>query len=322
MTRTFDDKPAVFEQTPLLFSITGPSGTGKTYSGLRVATGIQRVNGGDIYGIDTEARRMLQYANDFKFRHIDFRAPFSPLDYLDAIEHCVARGAKTIVIDSLSHAHEGVGGILEWHEREMGGDFRKQMIAWAKPKAAHRKLIARVIQLGISLVSCFRAKDKIKPVKGGEPIHLGWSIIGAPEWIFEQTAACLLMPGACGVPTWSPVESGEKACVKLPGQFRRVFGEPRQLDEEMGEAMAKWAAGGVARSPVDILLDAYATCDADAFPSVEEDRKKLWPSLKGNVTAQSRLKEASAAATQRLKEERDYLEAHGASEGELEKAAG
>ena len=310
MSRTFDDKPAVFEQTPLLFSITGPSGTGKTFSGLRLASGIQRVNGGDVFMIDTEARRALQYANDFKFRHLDFRAPFSPLDYLDAIKHCVNRGAKTIVIDSLSHAHEGVGGLLEWHEREMGGDFRKQMIAWAKPKAAHRKLIAEILQLGISLVSCFRAKDKIKPVKGGEPIHLGWSIIGAPEWIFEQTAACLLLPGANGKPTWDPTEIGEKACVKLPGQFRAIFGAPKQLDEDTGEAMAKWAAGGIARSPVDKLLDAYATCDAARFAELEDERSKLWGSLKGKTADQARLKAAKDEAAQRLKDEADYLAAN------------
>lgn len=312
MTRTFDDRPAVFEKTPLLFGITGPSGTGKTYSALRIATGIQRVNGGEIFVIDTEARRSLQYAREFKFRYVGFGAPFSPLDYLTAIEHCVSRGAKVIVIDSMSHEHEGPGGVLEWHEKEMHGKESRNQIAWAKPKAARRRMINTILQLGVSLVFCFRAKDKIKPVPGGEPKHLGWSLIGAEELLFEQTAAALLLPGANGIPTWNPAQSGEKAAVKVPGQFRDLFATPRQLDEDHGEAMAKWAAGGADRSPVDALIDRYLICDEATLPALEAERERLWPALKGKGSEQSRLKAAKEDAVQRLKEESEYLAAaHG-----------
>ena len=38
----------------------------------------QRVCGGDIFVIDTEARRALHYADAFKFRHVPFGAPFDP----------------------------------------------------------------------------------------------------------------------------------------------------------------------------------------------------------------------------------------------------
>src|SRR5438128_3503645 len=103
MGRTFEDRPAVREATPLLVGLIGPSSSGKTFSALRLATGIQRVSGGEIFVIDTEARRALHYAEKFTFRHVPFGAPFGPLDYLTAIEHCIARGAKTIVVDSISH---------------------------------------------------------------------------------------------------------------------------------------------------------------------------------------------------------------------------
>ena len=80
---------------------------------------MQRVTGGDIFYIDTESRRALHYADTFKFRHVPFSAPFCPLDYLDAIEHCVSKGAGVVVVDSMSHEHEGHGGVLEWHGREV-----------------------------------------------------------------------------------------------------------------------------------------------------------------------------------------------------------
>src|SRR6266849_4599710 len=78
MARKFEDRPAVREATPLLIGLVGPSNSGKTFSALRLATGIQRVSGGDIWGIDTESRRMLHYADKFKFRHVPFGAPFGP----------------------------------------------------------------------------------------------------------------------------------------------------------------------------------------------------------------------------------------------------
>src|SRR5690348_3446471 len=111
--RSFQDTPAVRSAVPLLIGLTGPSGSGKTFSALRLAMGVQKVVGGDIFGIDTEAKRMLHYADKFKFRHIPFVAPFDPLSYLDALRHCQNKGAKTVIIDSTSHLHEGAGGTLE-----------------------------------------------------------------------------------------------------------------------------------------------------------------------------------------------------------------
>ena len=110
--RTFIDEPGNRNGgTPILIGLVGPSGSGKTYSALRLATGIQSVVGGDIFVIDTEARRSLHYADKFNFRFLQFDPPFGPLDYLAAIRHCVSKGAKTIVVDSMSHEHEGKGGV-------------------------------------------------------------------------------------------------------------------------------------------------------------------------------------------------------------------
>lgn len=322
MTRTFEDKIAVREQTPVFVGLVGPSGGGKTYSALRIASGIQSVTGGDIYGIDTEADRMKAYADNFKFRHVPFGAPFSPLDYLAAIDHCVAKGAKTIVIDSMSHEHEGPGGLLEMHEREMGGNFKKQMIAWAKPKAARRRLINAILQVKANFIFCFRAKEKMKIVQGKDPVPLGFMAIGGEEWIYEMTVATLLLPNANGVPLWQSDQPGERLTIKLPEQFRSVFASGEQLGESHGAAMAKWAAGGVARSPVDDLVSRYSKCDEIGFSTLESERKILWSTIKGKTDEQSRLKAAAQDAQDRLKEEREYLESHGANEGELEKAAG
>lgn len=234
----------------MLVSLTGPSSSGKTLSALRLAAGIQRVVGGDTFVVDTEAGRALHYADDFEFQHVPFGAPFNPLSYLAVIEHCVDHGAKTIVVDSMSHEHESEGGVLEMHaaecERLSGGDTRKvakvQMLAWAKPKGERRRLINRVTQLGVNVVLCFRAKQKLQMERGRDPVELGWMPIGGEEFIFDMSTSCLLRPGCNGVPDWNPDKPGEQEMLKLPRQFREVL-PGKQLSEDIGEAMATWAAG-------------------------------------------------------------------------------
>jgi energy-coupling factor transporter ATP-binding protein EcfA2 len=249
--RVFEDRPAVREKVPLLLGLVGPSGGGKTYSALRLASGIQRVSGGEIWCVDTEANRSKHYAERFKFRHVPFVAPFGPLDYLAAIEHCLKKGAGIIIVDSMSHEHEGPGGVLESHELEttrLAAEWKKerdkvQMTAWAKPKAERRRLINSVIQMPCHFLFCFRAKNKLKIEKGKEPIHMGYMPIAGEEFVFEMTMNTLLLPGANGVPTWHSDEIGERQMIKLPEQFKHLFAEEKPLSEDHGEALAKWAAG-------------------------------------------------------------------------------
>ncbi len=283
MPRTFDDKPATREKVPLLVGLMGPSGGGKTYSALRLATGIQRVSGGEIYVVDTEARRSLHYADKFKFRHVEFGAPFGSLDYLAAIEHCVKKGAGVVVVDSMSHEHEGPGGMLEAHQAEVdrlaGGTNAEQwkkdankMLAWGKPKADRRRLINTILQMNANFIFCFRAKEKIKlpskaekeAAKGrGERVdpvkQMGFMPIAGDEFIFEMTANCLLLPNAGGIPTWQSDEVGERMMIKKPEQFRQLFSAERPLDEQVGQGLAQWAVGDSAApddSECEVALEA------------------------------------------------------------------
>lgn len=253
--RTFEAKPAVRESVPVLVGLMGPSGGGKTVSALRLATGIQQITGGDIYGIDTEARRMLHHADAFKFKHIQFDPPFGSLDYLAALQQCVKQGAKVIIVDSMSHEHEGPGGMIDFQERELdrmaGNDYgkreRMKMLAWQKPKAARRELINGLLQLNANFIFCFRAKNTVKPVKINgktEIVPQGFMPIAGDEFVFEMTVNCLLLPGAKGVPTWSSENVGERMMIKEARQFAKIFQESKPLDESIGRQLAEWARGG------------------------------------------------------------------------------
>lgn len=251
MSRTFESKPAVRESVPLLVGLMGASGSGKTYSALRLATGIQTVTGGEIFYIDTESRRACHYADKFKFQHIDFKAPFGSLDYLEAIQYCVSKGAGVIVVDSMSHEHEGVGGYLMTHAAEIdrmaGNDYAKaervKFTAWIKPAQQRRALINGILQLNVNMIFCFRAKEKIKLETGKQPVALGWMPIAGEEFLFEQTTCALLYPGSKGVPTWTPDMPGEKVMFKLPEQFIGMMNDGKPMSEEHGHKLAEWAKG-------------------------------------------------------------------------------
>ncbi len=312
--RQFQDRPAVRTATPLLFGVAGPSGSGKTFSALRLATGMQRVTGGDIFLIDTESSRALHYAELFRFRHVPFDPPFSSDDYIAAIEHCVKQGGKIIVVDSMSHEHEGPGGLLEWHEAEIErlktlwktNDASKvQMTAWAKPKAARRKLIQAILQAQCNFVFCFRAKNKIKVQTGKgktQITQMGFMPIAGEEFVYELTAKALLLPGAGGVPTLQSDEPGEQMMVKVPEQFRGIFtgsaGKP--LDESIGEQMARWAAGeGDDENGADDLRQQYEKCTSQAdFDNLEKQRAAAWGSL--TAPGKKALKAASDTARIRI----------------------
>ena len=93
----------------LRLAITGPAGSGKTYGALLVAKGL----GGKTVLIDTENGSGDLYATEFEYDVGAITAPYSPQKYLEAIHSAEQAGYDIIIIDSLSHAWAGEGGLLE-----------------------------------------------------------------------------------------------------------------------------------------------------------------------------------------------------------------
>jgi hypothetical protein len=248
-------KPAVREACPLLIGLVGPSGSGKTLSALRLAAGMQKVRGGNIVVIDTEARRALHYADDYRFIHCEFNEPFGSKDYAEVIKAAAKESREGVVIvDSMSHEHEGMGGYLMFHDAEcqrLGhGDEKKaeaaQWRAWAKPAAARQLLINTILQIPSAFIFCFRAKEKSAMVKNQngkyDIVTLGWQAIAGDAFVYEQTVRCLLPAGSEGVADWT-AEGREHGVPKCPEALKPIMLNSRQLDERHGEELALWAAG-------------------------------------------------------------------------------
>lgn len=238
MAAPFDFKPAVRENVSLLIALAGASGSGKTYSALRLAKGL--APSGKIAFIDTEARRGLHYADQFDFIHADMRPPFRPENFLAAIKAAEKAGAEVIIIDSFSHEYDGEGGIMDW-AAEIEAAGTKSPGNWKVPKLAHKKLMNALLQLRASVIFCLRADEKIKIAKDdrGKTVieQLGWMPIAEKRFIFEMTASFTLTPTAPGIPQFDLPH-------KLQTQHRAMFPAGQTIGEQAGAALAAWARGG------------------------------------------------------------------------------
>src|SRR5690606_34635021 len=104
-------KKATKSQAKLRMAITGPSGSGKTYTALSVGTPLGR-----IAVIDTERGSASKYADLFDFDVLEL-TEYNPRNYIEAIRAACAGGYDVLIIDSLSHAWSGQGGVLELVDR-------------------------------------------------------------------------------------------------------------------------------------------------------------------------------------------------------------
>ncbi|WP_423806808.1 AAA family ATPase, partial [Phascolarctobacterium succinatutens] len=102
-------KKAERKKAFLKIAITGVSGSGKTYSALQLAQGL----GDKIAMIDTENGSGELYSNLCEYDVAPMAAPFTPEKYIDYIHEAEQAGYNVLIIDSLSHAWAGEGGVLD-----------------------------------------------------------------------------------------------------------------------------------------------------------------------------------------------------------------
>ena len=162
MTTQFNIKKAKREKIWTKVAIMGSSGSGKTYSALRLATGmleklrdLKMEQNGRILMINTEQKRGYYYANEFDYDVLDMDAPYSPESFVDAIRAGVDEEYPIIIVDSTSHEWEGAGGSLELHQRA-GGRYQD----WSKITPRHDRFITEIADSPVHIIATMRGKDQ------------------------------------------------------------------------------------------------------------------------------------------------------------------
>lgn len=280
-------RPAVRENVPLLIGLAGGTGSGKTLSALKLAKGLS----GDrpFAFIDTESGRAQAYAEDFRFDSGELSAPFTPDNYLAAIQSVDAlKKYPVIIVDSASHEYSGEGGVLDMQEDELtrmaGQDYAKReackMASWVKPKMAHKAFVTRLLQIRSHLILCFRAEPKteMKKEDGKWKVQPKQGLIGLDGWFpiceknlpYELTAYFLLLAERPGVPR----------PIKLMERHKQFFPLDKPITEEAGRLIGEWSRGGQKALTDDECKDLLIAIEtADSIEKLQQygERAKLAP---------------------------------------------
>lgn len=143
--------------------LSGPAGSGKTYSSLLIAYGLCH-DWSKIAIIDTENHSGELYVNtNYDGVHIGeynivlLEPPYEPERYIEAIKVCENAGMSVIIIDSLTHAWAGKGGLLEIQGKaaEKTGN---SWTAWRNVTPRHNELVESILQSSCHMICCIRAK--------------------------------------------------------------------------------------------------------------------------------------------------------------------
>ncbi len=136
--------------------IAGPAGSGKTYSALLIASGL----GNKIAMIDTEHGSGALYSDMLDYDILELHPPFEPKKYIEGIREAENTGYDIIIIDSLSHAWAGEGGLLDMKEKVVQSGKGNDWTAWRHVTPHHNKLVEAILQSRCHVIATSRSKMK------------------------------------------------------------------------------------------------------------------------------------------------------------------
>lgn len=228
-------KKAVREKVWLKVELSGTSGSGKTKSALRMATGIVNKCGGEgIAFISSEGSRSLYYADQYEYDILELN-DYSPEEYISAIDEAVGLGYKVIIIDSSSHEWQWLNDL---HSKMKGNSFTN----WAPLKARHKLFVNKILQCPAHVIVCARSKTEwVMEDKNGKqvPKKAGLGIEGDKQFDYEFTVALSIDQGT----HIASVDDGGKDNTGLFNQRYEV------LTENHGAMLYEWANSGEVPAP-------------------------------------------------------------------------
>jgi len=143
------------KQAKIRLGICGTAGAGKTYSSLLVAKGL----GKKILLVDTESGSGDLYASLVEYDVLPLDAPYTAEKYMKAIEMGENAGYDVIILDSISHAWAGQGGLLErqnYAAKRTGNSYT----AWAEITPIHQKFVEKMLGCKAHLIATMRSKPE------------------------------------------------------------------------------------------------------------------------------------------------------------------
>lgn len=268
MASQFKVKKAKREKIYVKFALISPSGGGKTYGSLRLATGmaneIKKETGKDakILFANTEQKRGYYYANEFDYDIVDIEAPYSPEKYVDLINFAVEDGYDILIIDSASHEWEGKGGCLDL-QQQAGGTYQ----AWSKVTPRHNKFINAIADSQIHIIATMRGKDQYEISKDerGKTSVQKFGVGAKQREGFEYEFTCTFL-----IDQKTNTAEAQKDNTHIFENEGAVL-----LTEAHGEKVIRWANSGEGYTPVVRKEDGLGDDIASIKKKIIEQCNKL-----------------------------------------------
>lgn len=227
-------KRARREKVWLKIMITGPSGSGKSYSALRLAKGLAEACGSDIAYIGTEGSRNLYYANEFCYDLMELSedgdrrsfTDFSPESYIHQIDEAVKAGYCVLLLDGISQEWQF---LVNLHNSMSGNSFQN----WGKVKPRHAAFMEKILTSPIHIICTARGKDAWVIEQNSEgkqiPKKVGIGSDTSKDVSYNMTVSFLLNQE-------NHTYEADKDNTHL---FDQVYG--KVLTEDDGRALYEWA---------------------------------------------------------------------------------
>lgn len=153
MTLAF--KPATREASYARIALSGPSGAGKTYTALTLATALSS----RVAVIDTERGSASKYVG-LNGWHFDTVQPdkYSPLSLVELLGAAAGGEYGAVVVDSLSHYWMGVDGMLEQADRRQKGG--NSFSGWKEVRPEERRMVDALVAFPGHVVVTMRSKQE------------------------------------------------------------------------------------------------------------------------------------------------------------------
>jgi hypothetical protein len=239
---------ATRQQVKLRMGLSGASGFGKTYSALLLAYGMTN-DWNKIAVIDTENNSASLYSDLGDYNVLALSAPFSPERYIEAIKTCESAGMDVIIIDSITHEWEGVGGCLQIVD-SLGGRFQD----WSKVTPRHQAFINAILQSSCHIITTVRRKqdyDMTKNEKGYVQVQkVGTKEVTRDGFEYELTINFEFL--------------NDKHMVRASKDRTSMFsGKPEfVITSETGRMILNWCNKGVESAKIEVAEQSLDLLDA------------------------------------------------------------
>lgn len=157
---------ATREKSKLRIALAGVSGGGKTLGALLLASGLTGGDFSKVCLIDTEHRRGELYANRSdlgigEFWYIELKAPYSPDRYKECVDAAVQKVGPNgvVIVDSLSHAWNSSGGVLEIKAGIAAQPNKNSYTAWDEAGRIQNNFINYLLSVNCHTICTLRVKQ-------------------------------------------------------------------------------------------------------------------------------------------------------------------